>query len=79
MLPMLTRPRHPDKEIEAAVAYAEARGWRFRPQGHWGRLYCPHRQRDGCRVGVFGTPRDPGSHARDIKRTVDRCPHEDES
>jgi hypothetical protein len=72
---MAARPRHPDKEVEQAVAYAEARNWRWRKQGHWGRLYCPQADRHGCQVGVNGTPRNAGDHARQIKRAVDRCPH----
>lgn len=71
----MTRPRHPDKDVEAAVAYAESLGWRWRPQGHWGRLYCPQADRSGCQVGVNGTPKDPGAHARQIRRAVDRCSH----
>lgn len=71
----MSRPRHPDKEIEEAVAYAEALGWRWRKQGHWGRLYCAHADRSGCQVGVNGTPKDASAHARQIRRAVDRCQH----
>lgn len=71
----MARPRHPDKEVEAAVAYAEAEGWNWRPQGHWGRLYCAQADREGCQFGVNGTPRNAGAHARQIRRAVDRCPH----
>ena len=73
---MPNRPRHPIKEVEAAVAYAEAKGWTVRMQGHWARLYCPQADREGCQVGVYGTPRDGDSHAKQIIRAVDRCPHE---
>jgi hypothetical protein len=69
------RPRHPDKEVEAAVRYAEAQGWSIRMQGHWGRLYCAQADREGCQVGVWGTPRNAGIHARQIRRAIDRCPH----
>jgi hypothetical protein len=72
---MRKRPRHPNKEIEAAVASAESKGWTCRMQGHWGRLYCPHSDRNGCQVGVSGTPKNPGNHARQITRAVERCPH----
>ena len=72
----MDRSRHPDKEVEAAIKYAEERGWRFRKQGHWGRLYCTHADRDGCQVGIYGTPRNAGNHARQIMRAIDRCPHE---
>ena len=71
----MARARHPNKEVEAAVSEAEAKGWTLKSQGHWGRLYCPHADRDGCQVGVNGTPRIPEAHARQIKRAVDRCPH----
>jgi hypothetical protein len=75
---MAGRARHPNKEIEAAVAYAEGKKWTFRPLGHWGRLFCPQADRDGCQVGVNNTPRNPEAHARQIKRAVDRCPHQKE-
>lgn len=71
----VARKRHTSKEVEAAVVYAEQLGWTFRPQGHWGRLYCPHADRDGCQVGVNGTPRNPEVHAQQILRAVNRCPH----
>ncbi len=71
----MTRPRHPDKEVEEAVRQAEALGWTWRPQGHWGRLYCPQHDREGCQIGVNGTPRNAGNHARQILRAINRCPH----
>jgi hypothetical protein len=39
----MARSRHPDKDIEAAVAYAEANGWVFVRQGShgWGIFHCP--------------------------------------
>ena len=75
MAAVVARPAHPDKDIEAAVAEAEARGWRWRRMGHWCRMFCPHADRDGCQFGVNGTPRNGGDHARQILRAVDRCPH----
>ena len=73
----MARPRHPDKDIEAAVCYAEGRGWEYvRPGAHaWGILHCPERGRDGHRFSVYSTPRIPGAHARDLRRAVDRCGH----
>ena len=41
----------------------------------WGTLLCPRHTREGCRVRVMSTPRNPEGHARDIRRYVDRCPH----
>ena len=77
---MAARPSHPNKEIEAAVAYAEEQGWSwFKVKGHaWGKLNCDHHDRDGCTVFVWSTPRVPEHHARHIIREVDRCPHQQE-
>ena len=75
----MARSRHPDKEIEDAVAYAEGLGWRVIPvSGHaWGRLYCAWADRDGCMISVWSTPRSAGNHARDIIRAIGRCPHQE--
>ena len=71
--------RHPNKHIEAAIRYAEERGWTFQkagPRSHlYGTLWCPHRERDGHRHPVFSTPRSPQDHGRRIMRFVDACPH----
>jgi len=54
----MARPRHPNKDIEAAVTHAEVLGRRVVPiSGHaWGRLYCAWADRDGCMVSVWSTP-----------------------
>ncbi len=72
----MARPRHPSKEIEAAVELAEARGWTVHlSSGHaWGHLYRPLGSRDGCRVSVWSTPRNAQNHAKGIRRAVERCP-----
>ena len=75
----MTRARHPNKEIEAAVAYAESKGWTLRKMGHWGRLFCAHADRDGCQIGVNGTPRNAQAHAAQIIRAINRCPHIEEA
>jgi hypothetical protein len=77
-LATLARSRHPKAEVEEAVRYAEAKGWTLRKLGHWGRLFCPHHDEGGCQVGVNGTPRNAGAHARQVKRGVDRSPHRKE-
>ena len=72
----MSRSRHPNKEVEEAVAEAEDKGWVFRPLGHWGRIFCPHHVRgEGCQVGIYGTPKNPENHAKQLKRQVNRCPH----
>jgi hypothetical protein len=74
----MARPRHSNKEIEAAVRYAESRGWEFvRAGSHgWGVFHCRRRGRDGCRFTVLSTPRVPTNHADRLRRAVDVCPHE---
>ena len=74
---MSKRNRHPKGEVESAIQYAEALGWRVVPgSGHnWCRLYCPKATREGCQVGVYCTPKNAGNHARQIRNGVDRCPH----
>ncbi len=75
MMSQVSRPRHPKKEVEAAIAYAESLGFRVRfPWGHWGALLC----QGDCMIAVFSTPRNAGNHARQIRRAVDGCPHRTE-
>jgi hypothetical protein len=75
---MAKRPAHPNKEIEAVVAYAETKGWSWiKVSGHaWGKLYCAHHDRDGCKVFVWSTPRSPQNHAKNLKRAIDQCVHQ---
>jgi len=71
----MARSRHPKKVIEAAIAYAESKGWQCDDTGShcWGKLYCPGGQAC-CRVlFVNSTPSSPEKHARQIRRTVDQC------
>jgi len=70
---------HPNKHIRAAIRYAQSKGWRVSkagPRAHiWGIVWCPETSREGCRIRVMSTPRNPEQHARDIRRGVDGCPH----
>jgi hypothetical protein len=72
---------HPNKHIRAAIEYAISHGWTLQksgPRAHiWGRLYCPLSTRDGCAKAVYSTPKDPEDHAKDLRRAVDRCRHEE--
>jgi hypothetical protein len=73
--------RHPKKEVEEALAYADESGWRVVESeggGHYGRILCPERSREGCSRSVWSTPRNPGAHARQLRRAIDRCPHSEE-
>ncbi|MGQ0805942.1 MAG: hypothetical protein ACT4PI_19065 [Actinomycetota bacterium] len=73
---MARRDRHPKKEVEAALQYAEAREWAVEQlkarRGHaWGVAKCART----CIVWINSTPRNPGTHAKKIVRAVGRCPH----
>jgi len=81
----MTRSRHPDKDIERALRYAEDAEWRVEPGGSyaWGKMYCPRNSKD-CRCGVFcitsiwTTPKSPGNFAKQIHRVVDNCTEMDD-
>jgi hypothetical protein len=68
---------HPNRHIREALKYAEEQGWGIRksgPRAHaWGVIYCGFGHRE-CWMAIYSTPRHPERHARDIQRTVDRCP-----
>ncbi|WP_109478802.1 hypothetical protein [Paraburkholderia sp. C35] len=81
----MNRRTHSKKEVESALDYAEANGWRVVPAtgtGHaWGRMYCPYNDTE-CRCGEFCissiwcTPRNVEGHARTLRRIVENCaPH----
>ena len=76
---MPNRPLHPNKEIEAVVAYSEQLGWTWtKVKGHaWGKLLCAHHDREGCMIFVWSTPRSPENHAKQLRREIDRCPHKE--
>ncbi|HEU0229919.1 MAG TPA: hypothetical protein VFR20_05060 [Burkholderiaceae bacterium] len=76
----MSRPLHPKKEIEEALRYIERQGWRVEVgDSHaWGRVYCPYddeacRCGEFCIVSVWSTPKNPGNHARALRRVVDNC------
>jgi len=71
------RPRHPKKEVEAVLKYAEGSGFTvLAPRAHWGILHCPGTRADHCIPrSISGTPRNPAGHAIDLRRYVDKCPH----
>jgi hypothetical protein len=79
---MADHPNKHIKHIRAAVDYALGRGWTLRKSSSrahlWGRLYCPLRTRDGCAKAVYSTPKNPEDHAKDLRRAVDRCPHDEQ-
>ncbi len=71
---MTARVRHPKKDVEKALQYGEKDGWIVEQtaSGHkWGKVQCGH----GCKVLVWSTPKNPGNHAKAIRKAVDNCPH----
>ena len=73
--------KYPNKEIRAAIEYAENHGWHVvKATGHahiWGKLLCPCHAREGCLFHVHSTPANPENHAARLRRAVDRCEHLD--
>lgn len=74
------RAKHPKPEIESALRYAEDHGFEVLDGiGHWGIVRCPSRDPDDwCPkpLYVWSTPKNAGNHAKQIRRYVDRCPHQ---
>ncbi|RKE24156.1 hypothetical protein B0G76_8029 [Paraburkholderia sp. BL23I1N1] len=77
----MVRGVHSKKEVEGALTYAERNGWRVQGagKGHaWGKMSCPYNDAE-CRCGEFcilsawSTPKNPGNHAKHLKRIVDNC------
>lgn len=76
----MPRSSHPNKEVEAALRYAELHGWTIKVGGAhaWGKIYCPYNDGE-CRCGefcissVWSTPGNPDGHARALRRVIDKC------
>lgn len=76
---MAKRAKHPNKEIELAILYAEKNGWVYKDTGKsshaWCILVCPLRTREGHKMSIWSTPRNAFNHAKQIKRLVNKCEH----
>lgn len=76
---MSSRPRHPHKDIEEAVAHLEECGWVWKKTGKsshaWGRMLCPQNDTTGCQVSVWTTPRNAQSHAKQLMAHGNKCSH----
>jgi hypothetical protein len=76
---MGSRTKHPNKEMEAAIVFAEDCGWRYARVGNsahaWGRLLCSLESREGCAMSIWSTPRNASVHVKQILRRVNQCPH----
>lgn len=81
----MTRNRHPKKEVEEAIRYAEEFGWQIEVGGShaWGKMKCPYNEKE-CRCGKFciasiaSTPRNAANHAKQIRKVVDNCTEKDD-
>lgn len=70
---------HPNKDVDAAIDYAVSQGWRFVEKGNShtvAYLYCTHEssgQHDSmkCHISIYGSPKNPGNHAKKIRKAVD--------
>jgi hypothetical protein len=62
----MSRRKHPHKDIESAIKYAEENAWRVETGGShaWGKMYCPYNDKE-CRCGEFCQA--------SIWRVVDNC------
>jgi len=75
---MRRRPQHRNKDVEQAIRFAEAHQWVVKAGGHWGMLYCPYndstcRCGSRCIAGIWGTPKNPSHHAKQIREVVNGC------
>jgi hypothetical protein len=68
-LDQMSRSKHPNKEIETAILYAEKHGWTYKDSGKsahaWGKLFCPLHTREGHIIHIWSTPRSAHNHATD--------------
>ena len=78
--------KHPNKDIRAALEYAEQKGWRIVEGGShaWGKFYCPYndsqcRWVEFCVISIWSTPKNPTNHAKQIRRVVDNCIYQKET
>ena len=55
----MTRPRHPDKHLEALLREAEDKGWRVERGGKYYKMYCSMRCGQPCKKTVKLTPSNP--------------------
>lgn len=76
----MSRREHPNKEIDAVVEEAVRSGWTLSisKKGHaWGQLFCEFKSRGGCILRVWSTPRNPEAFAKDLRRRIAKCSHDE--
>lgn len=68
-------PKHPKKEVNAALAHADSRCFDVEQTtaGHkWGRIVCAC----GAWISIWFTPRSPHNHGKQLRRWVDQHDHD---
>jgi hypothetical protein len=73
------RAKHPKKDVEQALRFAEENGWLVRSTARgyrWGEMICGHAGPDRSRISMLSTPTNPGKHANRLRRKVRNCPHQ---
>jgi hypothetical protein len=65
----MPRKSHPKKEVEAALGYAESKGWRIEVGGGhaWGKMYC--HTTSSCAAVVSSASPVSGVHLRILRIT----------
>jgi len=74
LIAVVTRPRHPDKDLEAILCSLERQDWRVIKKGKYYKCYCPppHAQ---CIKTVKLTPSDP-NYAKNLRGWLKRAGRE---
>lgn len=81
---MANRKRHPAKDIEAVIKFAESKGWRIVSAGSsahcWGRMLCPFGDKNEkcrcgefCSVSIWSSPRSAVNHAKQLRKAIEKC------
>lgn len=71
--------RHPNKHIQEAIEYALSKGWLWIAPGKSAHCFCrlrcgsPEGEHKDHQMSVYSTPKSEENHAKQIRRTVDRC------
>lgn len=68
---MPERGRHPKKDVEKALQYTESKGCEV-SEIHHGHVWGEVRASSGQVFKVWSTPKNPGNHAKAIRRFADK-------
>lgn len=70
-----SRPRLPNKDLEALIRTAEQRGWRVLKGSKYYKAYCPCPAK--CKETIHLTPSSP-NYARNKRNKMSKCPSWDQ-